>query len=372
MSAVTGSIYRGLVNAKLHCGERGYSREYEYGFAYGGLFVTGYCRFIHEYAETHGMEKIVFLSRDGAVLLDAYRLLFPQEREKTVYGYWSRLAAAKITAGYYRDEFFQRFLFHKADQGFSLRAAADSMELGFLLAPLCQQIGAKPNTELTHKNAQEVKKYLIDHWDQVTAQYEEQRRAGGLYFKELLSGCQRAAAVDIGWAGSGAVMLDCAVNRIWKIGCEITGILAGTNSCQSMGRDSMEPFVFGGRLVSYLYSQQENRDLWKFHDPAEGHNLYWELLLGSREGSLRGFYLDEKGNYQLRFRQNHADADQIEQIHRGIMDFVHLFLETERRMGISIPVSGRDAYAPMLIAEGRSNRKFRRELGALLDEIHIG
>lgn len=372
MSAVTGSIYRGLVNARLHSGEAVYSREYEYGFAYGGLFAAGYCRFLHEYAQSHQIDKIVFLSRDGAVLLEAYRLMYPMEQERITYGYWSRLAAMKLTCGYFREEYFQRFLFHKADQGFSFRQILESMELGFMLVPLCRSVQAKPETELTHKNAEDVKKYIIDHWEQVLAQYEEQRTAGGMYYRQLLQNCKKVAAVDVGWAGSGAIMLRYAVSHLWNMECEVTGILAGTNTCQSAGRDASEAFYLDGKLASYLYSQQVNRDLWKFHDPTKGHNLYWELLLGAPEGSLRGFYLDGSGQCQLRFRKNHADAAKIDEIHRGILDFVRLFLETERRLGIAIPVSGRDAYAPMLCVEGRKNQKFRKGLEGLLDEIHIG
>ena len=68
MSEITGSVYRGIVNAHIHNGLNEYSREYEYGFIYGGLFVTGYCQFIHEYVNTHGIQKILFLARDGYVL----------------------------------------------------------------------------------------------------------------------------------------------------------------------------------------------------------------------------------------------------------------------------------------------------------------
>lgn len=98
MSSITGNIYRGIVNAQMHNGLSSYSREYEYGFIYGGLFVTGYCQFIHDYVKAHGTEKILFLSRDGSVLMQAYRRMYPDETETTQYVYWSRLAATKLTA----------------------------------------------------------------------------------------------------------------------------------------------------------------------------------------------------------------------------------------------------------------------------------
>lgn len=151
ISAVTGSLYRGIVNAYLHSGLTAYSREYEYGFLYGGLFVTGYCRFIHAYAEQNKLDKLLFLSRDGAVLLRAYRQLYPEETEKTVYAYWSRLAAVKLTARFYKAEYFRRFLLHKVNQRFTLRRVLEGMELTPLLPPLCAAVHLPPEAELTHK-----------------------------------------------------------------------------------------------------------------------------------------------------------------------------------------------------------------------------
>ncbi len=372
MSAVTGSIYRGIVNAHLHNGSAVYSREYEYGFVYGGLFVAGYCRFIHGLVKARGLEKTLFLSRDGALLAEAYRRMYPQEAENTAYAYWSRLAAVKLTAGYYRQEYFRRFLYHKVNQGFSLRQIMESMELSALLTPLCRAIGAEPTQELTNKNVETVKSYLTGVWHEVLESYRPQQEAGQAYFRCLLADCRSAAAVDIGWAGSGAFMLDCALNRLWKMDCPITGILAGTNAARGPETDAAAPFFLNGRLVSYLYSEGENRDLWKLHDPAQNHNLYWELLLGAPEGSLQGFYPDENGEPVLRFKAPPAAPARIREIHRGALDFVELLLQTERRLGLVLPISGRDAYAPMILVESGNNRRFMTELEELMDDAHIG
>ncbi len=372
MSAMTGSLYRGLVNLQLHNGLYHKSRDYEYGFVYGGLFAVGYCRFIHDYAEAHHLDKLLFLSRDGAVLLQAYRLMYPDETRRAEYAYWSRLAALKVTARHYKAEYFRRFLFHKVDQGFTLSRILEGMELPHWTTALCREIGAAPDELLTYKNVGNVKSYLCSRWEEVLDLYAPQVEAGGLYYRGLLQNSRRAAAVDIGWAGSGAVMLDDAVSRLWKLDCPITGILAGTLSGAVLDADGMEPFLFSGRLVSYLYSAQTNRDLWKIHDPAQNHNLYWELLLGAPEGGLQGFYPDGHGGVLCRFKDPPVHADRITAIHEGILDFVRLFLETECRLKVTIPISGRDAYAPMLCITERRNRSFRKGLEALLDETHIG
>ena len=367
MSPIVGSLYRGLVNTRLHNGTELHSRAWEYGYVYGGLFAVGYCRFVERLRRELGADRLLFLSRDGAVLLRVYQRLYPAEGERAVYARWSRLAAAKITADRFREEYFRRFLTHKAGQGFPLRQVLESMELTPLLPGLCGALGAGPGTELTHKNAPLVKSYLVERWDQVLACYEGCRQAGGAYYRALLAGCQKALAVDIGWAGSGAVMLDWAVNRLWGLGCPVFGAVAGANSRRSPEWDAMEPFWLTGRVQSYLYSSAVNRDLWNAHDPGAGHNLFWELLLGAPEGNLTGF--GPKGPI-LGPPPPHAET--IRAIHRGILDFTGDFLALEARLGLTLPISGRDAYAPMALVCSGNNKEFRRGWEGFLDGAHIG
>ena len=371
MSDITGSLYRGIVNARIHNGSEVFSREYEYGFLYGGLFAAGYCRFIHEQAEAKGADRILFLARDGDILLKAYLLLYPEERERCRYALWSRLAAAKMAAGYYKYDYFRRFLYHKVNQGYSMGQILVSMELEVLVEALCQECGLTEDTRLTGRNADRVKQFLLRRWEQVLERYEEQLEAGRQYYGELLIGCRKAVAVDIGWAGSGAMALDHIVNQIWKMDCEITGIIAGTNTCHNAEPDASEAFLQSGKLISYLYSQRENRDLWKFHDAGKGHNLNWEALVCSPHGSLKGFYLDRDGKCECRFKKMPAGKEQILEIQRGILDFVEAYKKTAAGSKVLEKISGRDAYAPMLLAESKWNHGFIKWTGRLPEEINV-
>lgn len=178
--------------------------------------------------------------------------------------------------------------------------------------------------------------------------------------------------MDLGWAGSGAVMLDMAVNRIWGLNCPVTGLLGGSLSQACWGGDFSDPLISSGRLVPYLFHSGKNRDIWKLHDPGKKHNLYWELLLGAPEGSLLGFYPQGEEGWRFRLRPLPADTSRIKEIHRGILDFVRFFLSTERRLDIVFPITGRDAYAPMLSVEKEKNRDFMRDLEELLDAEQVG
>lgn len=347
MSAVTGSVYRGLVNAHLHNGLQAWDRDYEYGFICGGIFVLGYCQFIHSYAKANGIEKILFLARDGDILSQVYRQLYPHEEAegKIQYVLWSRLAAVKMTARYYKYDYFRRFLFHKVNQGFTLEQILETMELTDLLDGLTEEGRKLDRREpLTDKNVQSVREYLNENWEIVLSHYEMQIEEGGRYYKKILAGCQKAAAVDIGWAGSGAMALDVLVSRVWKMDCEITGILAGTNTCHNAEPDMSEAQLSSGKLVSYLFSQAHNRDLWNIHDAAKGDNVALERLLASPFPGFRGFIgLDwEEKAFCPGTGEESAQARRIQ---KGILDFCWLYKESGAELCIN-SISGRDAAAP--------------------------
>ena len=351
MSAVAGSVYRGLANAHLRNGLKARSRDYECGFLYGGILALGYCQFIHEYTIAHGIGRILFLARDGDILSRVYRLLYPEEAGKVRYVLWSRLAAVKLSARYYKYDYFRRFLFHKVNQGFPLEQIFQAMELSDMLDGLTRQENSgrqdtalKKTELLTDGNVHRVQEYLLDHWEEVLAHYDSQLETGKRYYEQALSGAKKAAVVDIGWAGSGAMALDVLFRRVWRFDCQVTGILAGTNTCHNAEPDMSEAQLASGKLVSYVFSQAHNRDLWERHDPARGDNVAMEKLFSSPFPGFRGFSGPDWEERSIR-PDTDSRARQAAQIQEGILDFCRLYLES----GVEkyLPrISGRDAAAP--------------------------
>ncbi len=353
MSPIIGGAYRGIVSHYLYSGECCHSMEYEYGFIYGGLFVVGYCTFIHNYVRDNNIDKILFLSRDGDILRQVYAMLYPDEETK--YVYWSRAAALKLTVDENRYDFFRRFLYHKVNQGQSIAETLRQMELGGLLSKLPME----ETDVLTSENVEAVKKILLDNWLEVCAQYRGQSEAAAGYYAQALSECQKAVAVDIGWAGSGAMALRSLLKR-WRIPCEFVGILAGTNSVNSAEPDTSEAQLQSGKLISYLFSQSLNRDVLKKHDPTADDNVYWELLLSSPTRQFLGFYPSARG-IVLRFGKMPANPEGCREIQRGILDFAREYYKHFADYPYMFAINGRDACAPMLAACGQ-NRKYLKTI----------
>lgn len=350
MSYLVGSAYRGIVGNHLYSGLKTYSMEYEYGYLYGGLFVLGYCHFIHDYCEKNKVDQILFLSRDGDILNQVYCRLYPTD--STAYVYWSRKAAAKLMAGENKHDYFQRFIFQKVNQKYTILEILHAMELDILLERMEKwSMGRlKPTDELTDRNGGMLRGFIESEWEQVMKIYRPQHIAARTYYGGVLAGHRRAVAVDIGWAGSGALALSHLVEQCWGISCRVTGIIAGTNTLYNAEPDASEPFLQSGKLTAYLFSQCDNRDLLKRHDPNKDYNVFWELLLASPTRQFEGFTLDENGGVQLNFGRYDKNLDGIREIQRGILEFVQQYCRSFSLFPYMLQISGRDAYAPMLLA----------------------
>ncbi len=350
MSSIIGSAYRGIVNAGLYHGLHQYSIEYEYGFIYGGLFALGYCQFIHEYCQKNKIDKVLFLARDGETLMQVYQKLYPDEQMQ--YVYWSRKAATKLMACCDRYDYIRRFLYHKVNQGIMIYEVLDSMGL----LSYIQELKMDANAVLTEKNVEAIKKYLLEQWELVEAAYKEEHIAAKKYFEEILGDCQKVVAVDIGWAGSGAVSINYLVSHVWKLKCDVIGLIAGTNTVHNAEPDASETFLQTGRLVAYLYSQAFNRDLLKKHDLNKGYNIFWELLVSSPSRQFQGFSLDDKENVVFQFGESDKNLAGIKEIRRGILAFVDAYSKAFGEFAFMRNISGRDAYAPMLVASSKKER----------------
>ncbi len=360
MSPIIGGAYRGVVDNYYYQGRQIYSLAYEYGFTYGGLFAMGYCYFIHDYYLKNSVDKILFLSRDGDILKQVYEKMFPEDNIS--YVYWSRSAATKLMASYNRYDYVRRFIYQKVNKKISIRKILQSMELQVLIDEMMHNKEIMLEDYLTNDNSELLKDFILKHFDKVIAAYEEQNEAAKQYFAMELQECSCAVAVDIGWAGSGAMAISCLVEQIWELPCKITGIIAGTNTIHNMEPDASESFLQNGKLVSYMYSQAHNRDLMKKHDLNKDYNIYWELLLSSPTAQFLGFGFkrDEKGNKteELDFHFGSLDKNQegIKEIQRGILDFVTEYLKCFHAFPYMMNISGRDAYAPMLLATSKNEK----------------
>lgn len=345
MSIIVGSAYKGIVNSHLHNGLNLFKPAYEYGYVCGGIFVAGYCRFIHEYAGNNGIDKILFLSRDGFILKKAYDILYPNNNSG--YVYWSRAVSTKLTAKRFKYNFFEKFIYHKINSNKTLKNIVEAMELWELFE---NDNIIDWDLMLTDKTVKLLEQQLNNNWDKIIEIYNSQSQGAKKYYAKVLNGCKKVCAVDVGWAGSGAISLSYLVENEWDLGCEITGLIAGTNTPHNVFPDTSESQLQSQKLVSYMYSQSFNRELAYFHNPNSNHNIYFEFLLSSCEGSVKGFY-SINGGYEIQFGEKEKDnLEVVKLIQQGIMDFINQYKTSFEKCPYMFNISGNDAYVAFRLA----------------------
>lgn len=340
MSPITASVYGGIVNAHLYNGLTKYSWEYELGFTYGGLLVTGYVRYIHQYVKEHNVRKLFFLARDGDVICKAYKLMYPEEADKCEYVLWSRLAATRLCASEFKEQFMSRMVDHKVNGGYSISDIFETMDLKDFALLLAKEKKLSLSETLNKENAKQLKEFLNKHWYEILDAYSEERDECSGYMASKLAGAMNTLIIDSGWMGSGALMLG---QRLINMGIESKGMLLGTLSAHSKDPDAVDALLNSGKLVSYCFSSSHNRDLWKMHNASKGHNLVVELILSSDKPSFRAFKKDGNGEYTFNKSSEKIDSLKVQE---GILDFVKLFME---HIGDEITISGRDAFYPVTV-----------------------
>lgn len=361
MSRIVGSAYGGLVNAKFHSGLEKYPMLYEYGYAYSGIFTLGYCRFIHDIAEKRGADRVLFLARDGDLLKRVYDTLYPES--DTVYFLWSRMAATKLCLEDDTADFIRRFVYHKCGGSFTGRGMLAQMELSELIdkCPCRDEV-------ITDKNYEQLARYIIENRGKAAELYKPQYDGARRYFSEMLDGCKRALTVDIGWAGSGGAAIAKLAEK-WGFDCEIIGVVGCANDSSAEQPDSSEALLQSGKMYAYCYSQRHNRDIFNSHDAAQGHNIYFEMLLGSESASLRGFREDGSPIFGGSEKDN---AQTVSLIHAGALDFIADYTARFADYPYMLDISGSDAYTPFGAAVRAGGKYFRAVLGECSFNMGVG
>ena len=361
MSRIIGSAYSGIVNNRLHCGMKSYPMLYEYGYVYSGIFVLGFCRYIRKIAQETGADRILFLARDGDLLKRVYDKLYPNS--PTAYFLWSRLAAVKLCAGENILDFVRRFVYYKSNGTYTAGKIFREMGQENLLADF------EPGDVLIdEKNVSRLEKYILDNADRITERYKAETAGAKHYFNHMLDGSRKALAVDVGWAGSGGVAIGRLADK-WGLGTEIIGVIAGTNTDTNDQPDASEALLQSKRMYAYCFSQSHNRHIYEAHNIAAGHNIFFEMLLGSETPSLKGF----KENGEPLFSQGEKDNPQtVSLIHKGAIDFVNDYTAHFGDIPYMLDISGSDAYAPFLTAVRDGNVYFRAVLGSCSFNAGVG
>lgn len=355
MSKLIGSAYGGIVNTHLLNCSRTYSPCYEYGFMYGGLYVFGYCNWIHKYAKLHNIDKILFVSRDGAIYQKVFRALFDDIDNQ--YVYWSRLVCARLVAEKDKNDFLLRIVRHRRHDIFPSSAAALLDMLGLTeLTDELSKYKIRPNDYIVESNSGQFENFFIDNWDKVIEIFN--RDGGGeKFYKKVIGNSRHVALVDVGWQGSGLLGLKWLIEEKWNINCNVSCLFGGL---KSLGNTTNLPELMSNKIEPFLFSECFNRNIFDYFTSKNSNCAMFELFTQAQCPTFERFRDSENGSIKFQFGIPEVENyEKIRDIHSGIYDFCVLYKKIFEKYPFMYNISGYDAIIPF--KHITSNLKFIKE-----------
>ena len=347
MTYLTGSAYRGIVNAHLHNGINEYSPYYEMGFVYAGIYVFGFCQWIHKIANERKIEKILFLAREG----DIYKKVFDQcfDDIKTEYTLWSRVPVVKTIVNKNRYPYLLQLVHHKANAIYKSKIVSLFTKIG--ISPLLKYLGEYRINEdeyLSPQNEKVIEKLMIDHWDELCNCYEIDLENTKKYLTTLIGNNKKIAVVDVGWSGNNVLQIKYLVEKVCKLDCDVTCLLAAT---RNVNETYMAGMMQENHVETYIFSNMYNKFLHDFHQNTNNrlNSFFFEIMTQSASPTFLGF-----GDNILQFDIPEIENYELDtEIHKGILDFALMYKNAFKKYPYMDNICGHDAYMPfrMLVSD---------------------
>lgn len=347
MSHLVSSAYKGIVNAHLHNGIKTYSPYYEMGFVYAGIYVFGFCQWIHEKAKAKNITKILFLAREGDIYQKVFNECFSDI--ETEYTLWSRVPVAKTIVKKNRHPYLLQLVHHKANAIYKSNIVTLFTRIGIekLLCYL-KEYRINPEEYLTPDNEKVIEKLMVDHWNEICECYENDLEKTRYYLKSLIGNSKHIAVVDVGWSGNNVLQIKYLVEEVFKFDCKVTCLLAAT---RNVNETYMAGMMQDQQVDTYIFSNMYNKFLHDFHQDTNNrlNSFFFEIMTQSASPTFLGFE-EEKLLFDIPEIENY-EADK--EIHKGILDFASIYKKTFINYPYMYDISGHDAYMPfrMLVSD---------------------
>lgn len=347
MTPLIGSIYSGIINTYLHNGNAHYSFFYEYGFTYVGLYIYGMCQWINKVAKERGIDKLIFLSRDGWLYSRVFDYLFPNVNK--TYCPWSRNAAMKsVVVKRNFKEFINRYVDYRINDSdkntfITVESLLKTLEINELSDELIKY-GLEMNTPLTENVKENMHCFLNDHRDYLIKNFETDRVELGKVYSYAVKDCKHVALIDVGWSGHNLLALKYFIQNDLHKECDITCLMAFEKSGINI------PDMLEENLESYIASTFYNRDIiWKYHNKSNSkiNTPFFEVPTQTTQPSFSGISKNGKYMYDIPAVE---DYEIVREIERGVFDFCKIYHSFTKHESYLRNIPGIDAYSPFSMA----------------------
>lgn len=333
------SAYRGIVNSTLHNGAQTYSLLWEYGFIYGGLAALGYVNWIHNRAKEEGIDKILFLSRDGFLLKKIYDMLFQDIPGE--YVFWSRVAAFRNVAEGERYSFLLRVIMEQREKGVTIGEMLRIVGLTDI-EYLFGKYNLTPDCLILNTNSSTICNILVNNWDIIENALEKAENETESYLNKAVSGYNSVAVVDLGWTARNSGSFVNILNDIIKANKDkqIKLYLMGSISTRETAGQSLADYY-----ECYMFNSDTNRDVFGRINKERPLSLeIIEKLFNAPHCSFLGFSKFGEMEFATPEVDNYKGFEEIE---TGVLDFCRKYYNAFKNYEYLMNISGYDSFIPI-------------------------
>lgn len=340
MTCLSGGIYQGLVNSKLHSG-LSLNPYYEYGYAYVGYLVYGFCKWLNQLAKLEDVDKFLFVSRDMCVVEQVYKKYFNKVDSEYIKA--SRTSSIHLSFERHIEHFINWHVKRRISSCITISQVLNELNLEYLENQL-EMYGLLPQEVLTNVNLGELKDLIYGNKDKIAMSYKTEKEAAKKYYSSKIENAKKVCIVDLGWKGSTANSLEYFLKEYCQMDVNMICALLGME-----GHDFVDEMMSVNKIYSYMFSSRDNTDMMQEHN-ANGNiwRRIYEIIFTSNEQSLLNFTLQKNEEVDFRYlRKEVRNPEIITNIHQGIIDFANDFANQEKKLEIDFDISPRDTYKPL-------------------------
>lgn len=340
MSTISGSIYKGLVNGKLHSGLP-LNTYYEYGYSYVGYLVVGFCKWLNALVAEKKIDKLLFVARDMNIVHKVYESFFVECESEYIKA--SRTSSIHLSFNRHIEHFFDWHVRRRFSSRISLEQTLDELGLAFLSDKL-SDFELELGEVLSAENIEQLKQLVYENKKIILDAYETERSSAREYYENVIGEKKNVCIVDLGWKGSTFKSLKYFLNEECDMKVKIISAMLGME-----GHGFVDEAMSLGEIYTYVFSNQKNKDLMMIHN--QNGNIWrrmYEIIFTSNEQSLLKFDLSESGEVIFEFlRKEIRDDSIVDNLHQGILDFAKDYKMIEDKTKINFVVESADAYRPL-------------------------
>ena len=239
---------------------------FQYGFEVLGPLLFGFCKWLHKTVQEQKFDHLFFLSRDGYLLLNAYKELYPSDETAITYLYVSRKAAREAQLCLNADlsevsRLFPQNAYVKCREFCMYLNIEDDVSIQILKeCGLAEDTPFLPNELLRDSRLRNFYKKVKPR----VVRKSKEAYAKMLQYLHQNDFCGKVGIVDIGWRGTIQDCLHTILQNDAVSQCEITGCYLGLSGETAGQKNKLsfiapeeEPQEFDAGFVEYPFLAPE-------------------------------------------------------------------------------------------------------------------